>query len=279
MARGLLDPLADARGVDEAPGLVAEGDQLVDRVDGGAGRVVDDDPVLLGQLVEQRGLADVGLADDRDAARAAQRGVFVRRRLGQGRQDGVEHVARAAAVHRGDRPRLAESEVPETVGLGLHALVVDLVGGQHDRLAGGAQDLDHGLVGVGDADGGVDDEQHRVGQVDRDLGLGADRLGQAAGVRVPAAGVDDREGAAVPGGVVVDPVTGDAGDVLHDGLAAADDPVDQGGLADVRAADDREHRHRTGRVGGLRRGLVRGARVLGGSVSHRGSPWWTPGAS
>ena len=63
------------------------------------------------------------------------------RRLGQRREDGVEHVAGAATVQGGDRERLAEPEVPQAVGLGLGALVVDLVGGQHDRLAGRAQDL------------------------------------------------------------------------------------------------------------------------------------------
>ena len=149
-------------------------------------------------------------------------------------------------MQRGDRVRLAQPEVPQPVGLGLGALVVDLVGGQHDRLAGLAQDLHDGLVGVGDADGRVDHEQHRVGEADRDLGLRGDPLGQAAGVGVPAAGVDDGEGAAVPGGVVGDPVAGHAGDVLDDRLAAADDPVDQRRLADVGAADDGQDRDRAG---------------------------------
>jgi hypothetical protein len=90
----------------------AELDQLVDRVDGGAGDVVDDDALLAGELVEQRGLADVGLADDRDPARAADLRPL-RRRLGQRGEDGVEQVAAAAAVQRRDRVRLAEAEVPQ----------------------------------------------------------------------------------------------------------------------------------------------------------------------
>ncbi len=61
------------------------------------------------------------------------------RRLGQRGENGVEHVARAAAVQRGDRVRLPQPEVPEAVGLGLGALVVDLVGGEHDRLASDAR--------------------------------------------------------------------------------------------------------------------------------------------
>ena len=72
-AAGLVHPAADAGRVDEPPGLAAELDELVDRVAGGAGDVVDDDAVLAGELVEQRGLADVGAADEGDPARAALR--------------------------------------------------------------------------------------------------------------------------------------------------------------------------------------------------------------
>ena len=246
MTGRLLDPLADPGGVDETPGATAQLDQLVDRVNGGAGDVVDDDPLGAGQLVEHRGLADVGPADDRDPARAADLGLLLGRWLGQGVQDGVEHVPRAAPVQRRDRDRLSQPEVPQAVRLGLGALVVDLVGGQHDRLARLAQDLDDRFVDVGDPDGRVDDEQHRVGERDRDLGLAGDPLGQSPGIGVPAAGVDDGEGATVPDRVVGDPVTRHARHVLDDRLAAPDDPVDQRRLADVGAADDSEHRHRLG---------------------------------
>ena len=75
----------------------------------------------------------------------------------------------------------------------------------------------------------------------RDLGLGGDALGQPARVGIPAAGVDDGEGAAVPVGVVGDPVAGHPRNVLDDGLATAQDAVDQGGLADVGAPDDGQH--------------------------------------
>ena len=260
----------------------AELDQLVDRVDGGAGDVVDDDPLAPGQPVEQRGLADVGLADDRDPARSADLGVALGRRLGQRGEDGVEQVAGAAAVQRGDDVRLAEPEVPQRVRLGLGAGVVDLVGGEHDRLLRPAQDLDDGLVGVGDADGRVDDEQHGVGQADRDLGLGGDPLGQAAGVGVPAAGVDDGERAARPVGVVGDPVAGHAGHVLDDRLAAADDPVDQRRLADVGAADDGQDRQRSGgRACGQRRARAWWSLImlLGRRARCRGRPRTVPAAA
>ena len=220
-----------------------------------------------GQPVEQRGLADVGPADDRDPARSPDLGLLLGRRLGQRLQDGVEHVARAAAVQRRDRDRLPQPEVPQAVGLGLGALVVDLVGGQDDRLAGLAQDLDDRLVDVGDPDGRVDDEQHRVGERDRDLGLAGDPLGEPAGVRVPAAGVDDGEGPAVPERVVGDPVPGHAGHVLDDGLPASDDPVDQRRLADVGPADDGEHGDVEGRLGALVVGVGHFGMLVSGSRS------------
>ena len=152
-------------------------------------------------------------------------------------------------MQRRDRPRLAEAEAPQRRGVGLGALVVDLVGDEHHGLAGPAQQLHAVLVVVGRPDGGVDDEEHDVGEVDGDLGLLGDPQVDAGGV-VAQPPVSTRVNAAAdPLGVVGDPVAGDAGHVLDDGLAAADDPVDQGRLADVRAADDGDDRQRA--AGGL----------------------------
>ncbi len=236
-----VDALADTRGVDELPGDPAQLDQLVDRVAGGAGQLVDDDALLAGHLVEQRGLADVGAADQGDAARAADGGAEgLCRGLGERLQHLVQHVAGAAAVQRGDGVRLPQTQRPQVGGVGLAARAVDLVGAQHDRLAGLAQQPYDGLVGVGGADLGVHDEHHRVGGLDGVLGLRGHGRVDAEDVLLPAAGVDDLEAAARPLGLVGDAVTGDTGLVLDDGLAAADDPVHQGRLADIGAADDGE---------------------------------------
>src|SRR6478736_4506580 len=51
-----------------------------------------------------------------------------RRHPRQHLEDRVEHVAAPPPVQRGDRPRLAETEVPQARGVGLETLVVDLVG-------------------------------------------------------------------------------------------------------------------------------------------------------
>ncbi len=236
-----VDALADARRVDELPGDTAEFDQFVDRVAGGAGDLVDDDALLAGHLVQQRGLADVRAADQRDPAGAADRGAEgLLGRLRQRLQDGVQHVAGAAPVQRGDGVRLTEPERPQVGGVGLTAETVHLVGGQHDGLAGLAQQSYDGLVGVGGADLGVDDEDDRVGGLDRVLGLRGHGGVDPEDVLLPAAGVDDLEPAPGPLGLVGHTVTRDAGLVLHDGLAAADDAVDESRLADVRPAHDGE---------------------------------------
>lgn len=145
--------------------------------------------------------------------------------------------------------RLAEAQRPQGGRVGLAALAVDLVGAEHDGLAGPAQQPDDGLVGVGGADLGVDDEDDRVGGLDGVLGLGGDGGVDTEDVLLPAAGVDDLEAAPGPLGLVGHAVAGDARLVLHDGLAAADDAVHQGRLAHVRAAHDGEDGQRA--VSGL----------------------------
>ena len=138
--------------------------------------------------------------------------------------------------------RLAEAERPQLGGVGLATLVVDLGDGEHHRPAGTAQRAGDDEVGLGGAGLAVDHEQHEVGGGDRALGLRGDHRLQPAGVRLPAAGVDEGEPPSVPECVVGDPVAGHARHVLHDGLAAAQDAVDQRRLADVGPADDRDDR-------------------------------------
>ena len=48
----------------------------------------------------------------------------------------VQQVAHSPAVHGGNRVWFAEAELPEFGGKVFAGLVVDLVDGQHDRLAG-----------------------------------------------------------------------------------------------------------------------------------------------
>ena len=211
-APGLVHAAPDAGGVDEAPGLATQLDHLVDRVAGGAGDVVDDDPLVADQLVEHRALADVGPAEQRDPARTATLG---RRRPSRrtraapraGRRGRHRSPGRAgprpATAGRG--PRFHSAAASASVRWSSTLLATSTTGLPERRSS-----LTTALVVVGGADGGVDDEEHDVGEVDRDLGLLGDPQVDARGVDLPAAGVDERELAAGPLGVVGDPVAGDA---------------------------------------------------------------------
>ena len=153
----------------------------------------------------------------------------------------VEQVGDAAPMERGDGPRFTEAEAPEASGFRLLARVIHLVGSEDHGLVGGAQHANDVLVGAGGAHVSVDDEEHGVSQVDRDLGLGGDGGVDALGIRLPAAGVDEGEPASGPLALVGDPVAGDTRGVLDDGFATAENAVDQRRLAHVGAADDREN--------------------------------------
>ena len=174
--------------------------------------------------------------------------VPLRRRGGHGGDlredlhDGVEDLAATPAVQGRDREGLAQPQVPQGGGVPLLGRGVDLVGGQDHRLATAAQHAHHAGIGLGDADLGIDDQQDGVGHLHGDLGLGGHGGVEAGHVHLPAAGVDDGEAAPGPLRGVGDPVAGDTGGVLNDGLAAAQDPVDQSRLAHVGPADDGQDR-------------------------------------
>ena len=239
----LPDPAADAGGVHEHPPAPVELDDLVDGVAGGAGGLVDDDPLRAGDGVEQRGLADIGPAHQRHPVEGPlrRRGPGDGGHLGQDLHDGVEHVAGPPPVEGRDRVGLAQAQAPQGRGVALLGRGVDLVGGQHHRLARAAQHAHDPGVGLGHAHPGVDDEQHRVGQPDGGLRLGGHGRVEAGDVDLPAAGVDDGEAAPGPLGRVGDAVARHPRRVLDDGGAAPQHPVDEGGLADIGPPDDGQH--------------------------------------
>lgn len=103
-------PPPDPGRVDEPPGLAAQLNQLVDGVPGRARDLVDQHPLLPGQLVEQARLAHVGPADQRDAARPGFRSQVLSRRGRQRTEDRVKQVTAATAVQRADRVRLTEAQ-------------------------------------------------------------------------------------------------------------------------------------------------------------------------
>ena len=241
--RVVLDRVRDLRlaahagGVDEDQLALADHQRHVDRVAGGARDVGDDHPLLAEEAVDERGLADVRPADDAPGARCRRRARVIARR--QQLDDAVEQVARAEALRRGDRHRLAQAEPMELARQRQLSDAVALVRGDDRRQRRAAQQVGHLLIARAHARARVDD-QHR------DLRVGharprlvADRAGERILVlEVDAAGVDQREAAPVPLAVELLAVARHARALVHDRLAGAREAVDQRGLADVRIADD-----------------------------------------
>ena len=211
-------------------------------VPGGAGHVADDDPFFPQDTVDQGGLAHVGLADDRHLD-----DILLLRFLhlvGEILEAGVQHLVHPQAVDGRDGDGVAQTQVIELVHVWVGgANAVGLVHRQHHRLLGAQEQIGHVLVGGGDAGADVAHQDDDVGVVNGDLRLAAHELQNFIVVPgLDAAGVHDGELPAIPVAVGVEPVTGDARGVLHDGQAFACQFIEQHGLAHVGASYDGYHR-------------------------------------
>ena len=249
--------------------LAVELDGRVDRVAGGAGHGADDHALVVQEGVDDGGLADVGPPHD---GQAADRVVAGDAAGGQPVDDVVEQFGDGEAVVGADRPGLAEAEGVEVGGGGGQALVVGLVGGDVDGLAGVAQEA--GDVGVGGGGAGlhVDDQADGVGLAEGLVDLRGDLAGVGAGqlLAEQAARIDDAEGDAAPLGGGVEPVAGRAGQVLDDGAAPAEDAVEERGLADVGPPDEGEQGQPGQGVAGVG---VAGGGVAGGGGGAPAGGW------
>jgi len=159
---------------------------------------------------------------------------------GVSRQQGVE-IGHALAMLAGDGQGLAEAQRPGLGDAGVAGAPLGLVGGQDHRPLMAAQDAGEDLVAGCHALPGVDQEQHDIGFLDRQLGLGAHARLQAVVVDIlEAGGVDQGQVQVAQTAAGEAPVAGHAGPVVNDGELLARQPVEQRGLADVRPADDGE---------------------------------------
>ncbi len=114
-----------------------------------------------------------------------------------------------------------------------------LVGNQHDRLAGTAHHFGKGAVGRRQAVLGIDDEQNNVGFLNGSLGLGAHPRFQAViGSFFKTRRIDNLKLQIVELGIVDAPVARDARQVIDQRQLAADEAIEQRGLADIGTPDD-----------------------------------------
>ena len=259
---------AHAGGVDEAQRPVVGLDDGVDRVARGAGHVVHDRALVAHEAVEQRRLADVRAADDRDREDAVvgrRRSASSARGLGQRVDERVEEVAAPPAVDgrhrvRGRRGRAGRSPTTRSRGGRRRPCWRRASTGWSLRCRMRATCASSSVMPT------VTSTTSRITSASamarsacaltwRASACGAVTRGRAE----PAAGVDDDERAAVPVGLEHLAVAGDAGLLLDDRVAPADEAVDQRRLADVGAADD-------GDDGERRRSIARTARDERGAV-------------
>ena len=131
-------------------------------------------------------------------------------------------------------------------GIGLHGprlsgAALGLVGGDDDVLGAAAQDLGEILVGRGDADARVDDEQADVGLVNGAFGQAAHASLKAVILgHLQARAVDDDKAQVAKAARALADVAGHAGLVIDQRKFLANQTVEQGGLAHIGPPDDRK---------------------------------------
>ena len=144
----------------------------------------------------------------------------------------------------GDEHAVAEAEAREIRMRGLVLVVVHLVDDEQDRRLGLAELLRQRLVDGRQTVLGIDDEKDQVRGLHRDVRLDGDLLVEAVVKRrADAAGVDQSAGMCGQRAGRGDAVPGDARLVVDDGDFPAGKAVEEGGLPDVRAADDGDGGH------------------------------------
>ena len=260
--RVVLDPLAllalaaQAGGVDEDERLVAALQHRVDRVARRPGTLGDDHPLLAEERVQERRLADVRPAEDRDADRlladlgAARARAAARRSRRAGRRCRGRAAPRAGTGRRG---RAGGTRARSASRRGSSILFAIRIIGLCDarRIARAPR-----RPGVIPARASTTKRTRSASAIAARAWsaiccVSGERVGD-----VDAAGVDEQEARARPLADELLAVARDAGRLVHDGLARAGQPVDERGLADVREADDRDRAERA-RSRSRRRGARR----------------------
>ena len=150
----------------------------------------------------------------------------------------------------GDQRRLIEAQREQLVRKVALVGRVGLVRGEDHAAPRFAEELGDVAVDRSQALAGVHQEDDDVGLVDGDSRLGLDGGPRRilCGIEVEPGRVDHRELAAAPFGDAIQAIPRQPGLSVDDRLSLADQPVEEGRLADVRPADDRDdgpgHPHR-----------------------------------
>ena len=248
-----LDPRAppQARGIEHPKVPALPVDFHGDGIARGAGFGAGQQPLLAKQMIDQRGLAGIGAADDGHAYRPLRQILIgfddvvivellalVRGLRHQGAQRVVE-IAEALAVLGRNLDRFAETQRVGFHRAGIALLALALVGDQNHRLVGAAREIGKGAIVRRQPGARVDHEHQGVGEADRGFGLLLHPRGQRAlGALVEARGVDHGEFEIAKARRAFAAVAGDAGFVVDQRELLPDQPVEQRRFSDIGPADN-----------------------------------------
>ncbi len=127
---------------------------------------------------------------------------------------------------RGDLKRFADSQGIEIAGGHIGINTIDLVDSEVDRFAALAQEIGNGLVRGGQAGAAVDQKNNGIGFIDGEPSLARHNAVDTLFIAGQPPGIDDQVGAvAEPAGSVFT-VTGEAGEIRHQGVAGASQTVE-----------------------------------------------------
>ena len=275
-----------ARRVDGEKRVAVHVEPHIDRVAGRARHGAGNHPLLVGQTVDERALAHVPPAHDRELhlrqfGRGFLAAVFG---LRQPCQDRLDERLAVAVLPRTHDQRLAEAERGELMGVVVELGVVGFVGNEQDRHADFSHADSNLTVGRHDPLPDIDDKQHDRRLDEARLDLGVDPGGEAVGVvEAHAAGVDQIDRAALQREPLHEPVACHACRRILDGDPLLDEPVEEGRFADIGSAnncdlgDELENQRCISGVWGVDRSRPIGGRDHHARPTQLTSPteiWW-----
>ena len=183
-----------------------------------------------------------------------------RRRIRERPAERVVEVGEPLAMLGRDRDRLAEPKLVGFEHAGRSCPALALVGDHDGGLAGSAHKIGKNSIFRHRACARIDQEQYCIGGSKRGLGLLLHAPGQAFGRgRLEARGVDHGELKIAEPRAALAPVAGDAGAVVDQCEAFADEAVEQRRLADIRPSDNGDREAHDRGSSGFTRALKRAA--------------------
>ena len=220
-----------------------------DRVAGDAGFRTGQHAILTDQPVDQGRLAGIGATDDGDADRLVGVVLFVGDEgflPGSSHKGGIQ-VRHPLTVLGRKRHRLAKAQGMRLADATTAFPALGLVGDQHDGLGLTPKAFGKDPVQRGHAFAGVDHEQDQVAVGNRRLGLFAHARFQTVVADVLEPGrVDQGQFKVAETALGIATITRNPRPVIDQGQAFSNQPIEQGGLAHIGAADNGEFQGHSG---------------------------------